>query len=200
MTFLSTAVTIFLVMDPLGNVPIFLSLLEDVPSPARRRAILLRESLIALGVLVLFLLCGPMILKWLSVETLALRIAGGVVLFLIAMRILFPSRQGVAGNNRIGGEPLIVPIAIPLIAGPSAIATVMLLTSQQQSVGRPLAAVLLAWLVGLGVFMVSEPLARRLGPRGMAACQRLMGLLLTVVAVQMLLTGLRLFIQDLPTS
>jgi len=196
MTFLSAAITVFLVMDSIGNTPICMALLHDIPSPARRRAVLLREALIALAVLIVFLLAGPAILGALQLEMVALQVAGGVILFLIALRILFPTRQQIMGDDHLEGEPLIVPIAIPLLAGPSAITTVMLLSSYQAlSIGQSLGALFAAWVATLVIMMLGEPIARLLGPRGMTAAQRLMGMILTVVAVQMLLNGIAMFMQ-----
>jgi len=188
---------ILLVMDPVGNSPLFLSLLHDL-EPRRRRLILIRESLIALLILVLFLFFGPMILSGLHVKSLALRIAGGVVLFVIAMRMLFPRDGGVMGEDELDGEPLVVPLATPLIAGPSAIATVMLLSGREDlATTALLVALALAWGITLTVLLTAERFSHFLGRRGMLALQRLMGLLLTVMAVQMLLDGLALFFHSI---
>jgi len=122
----AAAVTLFLIMDPLGNIPIFLSVLSGVV-PERRRRILIRELLIALAIMLLFLFTGPTILTVLGLSREAISIGGGLVLMIIAIRMIFPSRGGVMGDDGSEGEPLIVPLAMPLIAGPSVLATLVLL-------------------------------------------------------------------------
>lgn len=173
-------------MDPLGNIPLFLVLLEDV-SPERRRIILLRESTIALGFLIAFLFTGPYILGFLQISSPALGIAGGLVLFLIALRMIFPVPGGMFGPNP-EGEPFIVPIAIPLIAGPSAIATVMLLATRNPARGELVAAILGAWAISTLILLASTFLRRILRRRGLIAIERLMGMILLTVAVQMLIS------------
>jgi multiple antibiotic resistance protein len=187
---LAPIVTLFLVMDPLGNVPLFLSVLRTV-DPARHRAILVRELAIAFGVLAAFLLVGGHVMRFLNLEQPAIGIAGGIVLFLIALRMVFPSDADRA-NARVQGEPFIVPLAIPLIAGPSALATLLLL---QSSTPRPLllSALTIAWAATGAILLSSTFLYRLLGERGLIAIERLMGMLLVMVAVQMLLNGLRSF-------
>ena len=188
MTILSAMLLIFLVMDPLGNVPLFLVLLETV-EPKRRRLVLLRESLFALGFLLLFLYVGRYLLNLLQISQPALGIAGGVVLFLIALRMIFPQPGGVFGPTP-EGEPFIVPIAIPLIAGPSALATVMLMATQDpEHMLWWTVAIIGAWLLSTSILVSSESLRRVLRPRGLVAIERLMGMILMTVAVQMLLSG-----------
>ena len=127
MTTLSAAILLFLIMDPLGNIPLFLSLLKDVP-PKRRRAVMVRELLIALAVLLMFLMGGQLILKLLQLREESISIAGGIVLFLIAIRMVFPPAEGGIFGQAGEGEPFIVPMAIPGVAGPSAMAALLLLT------------------------------------------------------------------------
>ena len=189
MTLLSAAVLMFFVMDPLGNVPFFLAALRHV-EPARQRRVIARELVIALVVLVFFLFLGQYILDVLHVSATALRISGGVVLLLIAMRMIFPT-PATSMREDIEGEPFIVPLAVPYTAGPSALATELLLIS-----GEPdrwavwLGAVLLAWLATALILFFATGLRRYLGERGLIAIERLMGMLLITVAVQMLMDGL----------
>jgi len=193
MTTLSALLLVFLVMDPLGNIPLVLGLLEPIPAK-QRKAVLLRESLFALGFLLLFLYVGRYALNLLGISQPALGIAGGVVLALIALRMIFPQPGGMFGSTP-KGEPFIVPIAVPLIAGPSALATVMLLATQHPE--RMVAwtmAVAGAWAVSTVVLLGSETLRRLLRPRGLIAVERLMGMVLMTVAVQMLLTGVSEFL------
>jgi len=188
---LSPIVTLFLVMDPLGNIPLFLSVLRTV-DPARRRMILVREIAIAFAVLAAFLLVGGYAMRFLGLEQPAIGIAGGIVLFLIALRMVFPS-DAARGGASVQGEPFIVPLAIPMIAGPSALATLLLL----QATTPPallLLALTIAWAVSGAILLSSTFLYRVLGERGLIAVERLMGMLLVMVAVQMLLNGLRAFL------
>lgn len=188
MNIYSAAVTLYLVMDPLGNIPIFLSLLKHV-DVQRRTRIILRESLIAFGVLTLFLFCGKTILHSLNISDEALSIAGGIILFLIAIKMLFPSPTRYAADEPLG-EPFIVPMAIPFIAGPSAMTTVILFASQAPThMGHLFMAVALASLASILTLLAATPLQKLLGPKVIAALERLMGMILTTIAVQMFLTG-----------
>jgi multiple antibiotic resistance protein len=192
MTILSAAITLVLVMDPFGNIPIFLSLLSDIEK-RRRPRIILREMLIALGILVVFLFSGRYILSAMHIGEPALSIGGGVVLFLIALRMMFPSTRDTTAEYH-GEEPLIVPLAVPLVAGPSAMATVILLATQNPDrMGEWLLSLIIAWLVSAIILLFAEVLRRYLGRRLINALERLMGMILTTLAVQMLLTGIRNF-------
>jgi len=192
---LSAVVTLFLVMDPLGNVPLFLSILKTV-TPERRRIVLVREIGFAYGVLVMFLLVGEYLLRFLGVQQQAVSIAGGIVLFLIALRMIFPGEGGLTGPS-LEGEPFVVPLAIPLLAGPSTLATVLLLQSTApDSTGRLILALTIAWAVSGAILLSSTFLYRVLRERGLIAMERLMGMLLVMVAVQMLLNGVRVFLRQ----
>ena len=194
MDMLSAVVTLFLVMDPLGNVPLFLSILKTVP-PARRRTVLVREILFAYVVLVVFLLAGEYLLRFLGLEQQAISIAGGVVLFLIALRMIFPGETGFTGPS-LEGEPFVVPLAIPLLAGPSTLATVLLLQSTAPRAGQLILPLTVAWGVSVVILLSSTFLYRVLRERGLIAVERLMGMLLVMVAVQMLLDGVRAFLRQ----
>ena len=190
MTVLSAAVLLFFVMDPLGNVPLFLTALRRV-APARHRHVIVRELLIALAVLVVFLFIGKGLLALLRVSAEALTVAGGVILLLIALRMIFPTAEYNLRED-VDEEPFIVPLAVPYTAGPSALATVLLLTSREP--GRwPewLLALSLAWLASSVVLYFAGGMSRFLGQRGLVAMERLMGMLLVTVAMEMLLGGLR---------
>lgn len=197
MEWLTLAITLLLVMDPFGNIPTLISLLENVPSE-RRRKVIFRECLIALGLLLVFLVAGPTLMALLGLEQPALSIAGGVVLMLIAMRLLFPAPGGVMGGETIEGEPLIVPIATPLIAGPSAIATVILIHGTSiHWFSTGLLAVSTAWVISTSVLILAPEIMKLLGKRVLTAAERLTGLLVTVIAVQMILVGIKAFINQL---
>ena len=187
----SAAVLLLLVIDPFGNVPIVISALANVPA-ARRVPIVLRECLIAYVVLLAFMLGGRLFLQWLQLSEVSLSIAGGIILFLIALRMVFRHPEGVFGD-RPGTEPFIVPLAVPSIAGPSALATVMLMASRDPGRLPAWIAALSAAMVASAVMLGAHRLQRGLGERGMIAAERLMGLVLTAIAVQMLLDGVRGF-------
>ena len=188
MTLASAFVLLFLVIDPFGNVPFFVSALKDVEAERRRRVII-RELLIAYVVMVLFLFAGKPFLKILGISGPALTIAGGVILFLIALRMVFP-RRGQSAQEEIDGEPFIVPLAIPYVAGPSVLAVEMLLMSNDPD-NWPiwLIAVTAAWATTSVVVFFGSQVAERLGPRGLIAIERLMGMILVAIAIQMFLTG-----------
>lgn len=195
MTSLSAAILLFLVMDPVGNIPLFLVALQSVP-PARRTRVVVRELVIALGILLLFLFAGQHLLRLLDISEPALRLAGGIVLFLIALRMIFPTPEGVFGDAP-GAEPFLVPIAVPAIAGPSALAIVMLMASREPSrIGVWVLALSAAMAVTLFVLLGAQRLQRALGERVVRAVERLTGLVLTAVAVQMLLDGIAAFVRQ----
>lgn len=195
MDIVSAATLLFLVMDPLGNVPIFLSILDNV-DPARRMRIVLRELLLALAVLVLFLFCGRYLLGFLGLSQEAIRIAGGIILFLIALKMVFPVSRSAHAEDEIDGEPLLVPLAVPLVAGPSTMAVVILLaTNDPARMGEWLLALLAAWFLSSLILLSATGLKRLLGRRGLIAMERLMGMLLIAVAVQMLLEGIAAYLR-----
>ena len=186
----AAVITLLLIMDPVGNIPPFLSILKAVPAK-RRRIVLMREILFAYGVLLVFLFLGNYLLRFLRLEQETLSIAGGIVLFLIALRMIFPREGGPAGEP-LEGEPFLVPLAIPLFAGPSTLAALLLL--QRSSPGDTvslLIAVTIAWAIGGTILLSSTFFYRLLRERGLIAIERLMGMLLVMVAVQMLVNGLK---------
>jgi multiple antibiotic resistance protein len=190
MSVLSATVLLFLVIDPLGNVPFFLCVLKKVEE-GRRRAIILREMGIAFGVLVLFLFCGQYLLLLLQISEPSLSIAGGIILFIIALRMIFYGSEKVF-DDILKGEPLIVPLAIPSVAGPSAMATVLLLMAREPARWTEwLAALAAACLLSGLILFFSSGLVRLLGERVLVATERLMGMILTTVAVEMFLSAVR---------
>lgn len=199
MSTLSAAILLFMILDPLGNVPIFLSLLKQVPAE-RRRWVLARELLIALGVLFVFLWAGQYILAAMHLRQESVSIAGGIVLFLIGIRMIFPTPEGVFGETP-EGEPFIVPMAIPLIAGPSGMAAVMLMSNSEPGrMGDFSLALFLAWLATAVILFSSTALYRLLGRRVLTAVERLMGMLLVALSVQMFLDGVVAFLARGPVG
>lgn len=190
MSILSAAVLLILVLDPVGNIPLFLVALKNV-DPDRHKYIIVRELLIGLLVLVFFLFLGRYFLAMLHVTKPALSIAGGIVLFLIAIKMIFSGSEDVFSIG-MDGEPFIVPLAIPLVAGPSAMATVLLLMAKEPHRWfQWLIALFCAWAVTSVVLFFSRGLRRLLKDRGLTALERLMGMILTTVSVQMLVEGVR---------
>ena len=188
MTTLSAALLLFLILDPLGNIPVFLGLLKPLPDH-RRRIVLARELLIALVVLFIFLWGGQYLLELMHLRQESVSIAGGIVLFLIGLKMIFPSGEGMFGEVP-DGEPFIVPMAIPLVAGPSGMAAVMLLAAQEPGrMGDWSLALILAWLATAVLLFSATYLYKVLGIRVLMAVERLMGMLLVALSVQMLLDG-----------
>ena len=191
---LSAFITLFFVMDPVGNVPLFLAILKDVDENRRQRVIV-REMCIALVVLLAFLYGGGKLLELLHLKHESISIAGAIILFLIAIRMIFPSPYGLMGDTP-DGEPFIVPLAIPAVAGPSALAVSMLLVTRDPT--RMLdwtIAVVAAWGATAALLMASPLLLRALGNRGLIAMERLMGMILVIISVQMFFEGLQKFLQ-----
>jgi len=189
MTVLSAGILLFMVMDPFGNIPMFLSVLGGV-APERRQKVAARELLIALSVLVVFFLGGRPLLNLLQISQPSLYIAGGIILLLIAVRMIFVMPQEIFPGS-LDGEPLIVPLAVPSVAGPSAVATVLIIRAQQpERWPEWLLALFGAWLATSVILLLASRLERILRKRGLIALQRLMGLILTTIAVEMFLTGM----------
>jgi multiple antibiotic resistance protein len=188
MTTFSAAILLFFVMDPIGNIPLFLAALKPV-DPARRLRVVGRELLIAYALLVAFLFVGRPLLSMLAISEPALTIAGGIVLFLIALRMVFPAEHGKLGED-IDGEPFVVPLAVPYIAGPSALATVLLMTSRDPARRADwFFALSAAWLASAVILLLGARLSQFLGAKGITAIERLMGMVLVASAVQMFLDG-----------
>jgi multiple antibiotic resistance protein len=189
MDYLSISVTLFLIMDPFGNIPNFLSILDKV-RPERRRRILIRELFFALGIIVLFALAGEHVMSFLGLQQDAVSMAGGIILFLIALRMVFPQHER-SFRDDSDEEPLLVPLAIPLISGPSMLAA-LLLFSSTGTVTRTelLMGAGIAW-AGVFVVLVSSTfLVRFLTKRGLTAVERLMGMVLVALSVQLFADGL----------
>lgn len=195
MTLYSATMTLILVMDPLGNIPLFLSVLNHV-APKRRQQIILRETFIAFITLTLFLFGGQYVLEWMHISQPALEIAGGIILFLIAIKMIFPEYNQ-DDKSEETDEPLIVPLAIPLIAGPSTMTMVMLLANQApHQMTLWFLALSMAWFVTTVILVFADWLRKILGARGLTAIERLMGMILTTMAVQMFLSGYEQFVRS----
>jgi len=186
---ITAGITLFLIMDPIGNIPVFLSILKDV-SPARRRRVIAREMVFAYLVLLGMLFLGPEFLRLLQLRPEAISIASGVILFIIALRMIFPTKGGVMGEEA-ESEPFFVPLAVPLVAGPSTMAILLLLVQQQpHRLFDWFLALSGAWLAAVLILLAAGVAFRVLKRRGLIALERLMGMLLVALAVQMLLDGI----------
>lgn len=192
MDILSATLLLFLVMDPVGNVPVFISMIGHYDKGKQAR-IIVRESVIAMFVLIFFLFAGRYFLSVFNLSEPALSIAGGIILFIIAIKLIF-QRADMIFDSNFEGEPIVVPLAIPYIAGPSAIATVMLLSSREPNRWPEwLLSVIIASVASGFILLLSGNLSKLLGHKGLSAVERLVGLLLTAIAVQMLLVGIKQF-------
>lgn len=195
--FFQSFIILLLVTDPFGNVPLFVSVLAHVPAE-RRGQVIVRECAIAFLLLLLFMFFGRHFLAALQLTDIALRIGGGVILFLIALRMVFPQPGGVFGDGESKDEPLIVPLAVPALAGPSALVTVLLFSSDSTAETvlhvAVLSMVAIVWLI---VLLSAERMQRALGTHVMTAFERLMGLILTAMSVEMLLAGIRAYVKSL---
>lgn len=191
---LSAAVMLFLIMDPMGNLPIFTALLKHIDKK-RRRIILIRELVIALLVMLLFLFAGEQILNFLGLDKEAVSISGAIILFLIGLKMIFPPEGGLGASLGAGEEPLIVPLAIPMVAGPSIIATLILLAHQEPDRMLDWSLALIgAWAATTLILMFSEVFQRVVGEKGLQAIERLMGMLLLMISVQMFLDGIKSYL------
>jgi MarC family membrane protein len=186
-------IIIFFVLNPLGNIPVYITTLKHV-SAKRRSKIIIREAIFALIILCIFLFAGHNILKTMQISESALGIAGGILLFIIAIRLIFPTYSKQEEEAKTVSEPFLVPLAIPLFAGPGAMTTVMLLSHQHpHNTLAVFIALLIAWLISSAILLASSKISNILGARGLAAIERLMGMILTAIAIQMLLSGIQTY-------
>lgn len=192
MTLFTLSFLLFLIMDPFGNVSSYLKLVEKLP---RKRQFLVagREMLIALGFMLLFNFIGEFLFDVLHISETAIRLASGLILFLAALKILFPSIDSPRANLP-EGEPFIIPLAVPFIAGPALLATIMLYTNLEPSQPLMLSAIFLSWLAASAVLFSSSILYRVLGTNGLIAFEKLMGMILVLLAIERFASGVQLFI------
>lgn len=188
---LSIALPLFLLMDSIGNIPIYIAVLKNC-DPKRHKAIILRELFIALAIILTFCFLGDSLLKFLDVQQYTVMIAGGIILFLLALRMIYPQHSDPHQYSR-DPDPLIVPLAIPLVAGPAVLAAVMLYAHQGYDTFIVIAGIIVAWVATTIVLISSSFLQKIFKERGITALERLMGLLLTLIAVQMFLHGLTVY-------
>jgi multiple antibiotic resistance protein len=192
MTLFFLTIILFLIIDPLGNVATYLRLMKDVPAE-KQKTVALREMVIALCVMILFNELGELLFQFLGLSEIGLRIASGVILFIIALKILFPSKDNIR-SQEFPGEPYVFPIAIPLLAGPALLATIMLYAHLEPSRPIMLGAILIAWAAASLILFFSSFFQRVLGNNGLAACERLMGMVLVLISIQRIAAGIQLFL------
>jgi MarC family membrane protein len=196
-SFASALVLLLLVLDPFGSLPIFISVLKGV-APERRARVAVRETLIAFAVLLAFMLAGQGFLNLMRLSERSLEVAGGVILLIISIRMIFSGGAEVYASDS-QREPLIFPLAVPLLAGPSAMATVLLLASRQPDrMLHWVGALTLAMALSGLVLLTSDRIRRWLGSSMVSAIEKLMGLVLTAIAVEMVLAGLKRYFFDAP--
>ena len=192
MSLLSITLILFLIMDPIGSVSPYLKMVKNVPSK-RQSWLITREMLIALAVMIVFHYLGESIFSLLEISDITVRLSSGVILFLFSVKILFPSLNN--PRSRLPkGEPFIIPIAIPFIAGPSLLATIMLFAQLETSHSLMMTAILIAWFASFLVLLAAPVLQRILGDNGLIACERLMGMILVLLAIQRFMEGVREFV------
>jgi MarC family membrane protein len=197
--FLSAVILLLLVTDPFGNVPLVPSLVAGC-APERRRWVIVRECIIAYGILLAFMFGGRTFLQVMHLSEASLSIAGGVILFLISIRMVFGNPESLWGDVS-QGEPFIVPLAVPFIAGPSALATVMLMASREPGkIGMWAAAITVVMVIVTLILVSAEKIRQVLGEKAVVAVERLAGLILTAIAVEMLLGGIRAFVTGLKST
>lgn len=187
----SQTLVFFLLMDPVGNIPVFISVLKRLPTK-RLKFVIFRELVIALGFIVGFYFIGEWLMKFLGVADYTLRISGGLILFLIAIKMIF-SDGSEKTDKKLNYEPFIVPLAVPLVAGPAILSAVMISAQASGSHSITLTAILIAWGITTAILLCSSFLQKALGEKGLHACERLMGLVLILLSVQMFLDGIKHF-------
>ncbi len=192
--FISSVITLALVMDGFGNIPLFITALKKV-APERRKIVLLRELGIALLIMVAFLFLGKWFLHAFGIHEYSLSIAGGIILFMISVKLVFGGGDEEPKNDPKEDEPFVVPLAIPLVAGPAALSMVMITAAQQSNKLITLGAVLVASLINSAILMASFPLSKLLGKRGLIAIERLTGMILILMSVDMVMGGVSSFMK-----
>jgi len=189
---LKIILTLFLIMDSIGNLSSYLQMVKDL-DPKRRRYVIIREMLFALVAMLIFNFIGEFIFSALNITEPTVRVTSGVILFLIALKILFPSPTSLRANLP-KQEPFITPLAIPLVAGPSLLATIMLYAHTEPSLLVMFSSILIAWAASVLVFLNASSIQRFLTDNGLIACERLTGMILILLAIQRVLEGIKQFV------
>jgi multiple antibiotic resistance protein len=191
---LTIALTFWILMNSFGNIPLFISVLQEIP-PQKSRIIVVRELLIALALILFFSVFGNSIFQAMGIKQSSVQMAGGIILFVISIKMVFPAAHKESSESRPKSEPFIVPLAVPLVAGPSVLSAAMVYGNQTVW-WQLLIAITLAWVATVVVLLAALPIKNVLGQRGLLACERLMGLLLTIMAVEIFSEGISQFLSS----
>lgn len=186
------ALTLFLVANPIGNTPTFVSLVKDFDF-ARQRAILFREALFSLLIAFFFLFIGEPFLEMIHIEQYSVSISGGILLFVVALNMIFPPKP-IGGNDKKPQEPFIVPIATPLISGGGVFTTIIIYAKQDMGMLLLSLGILVAWTAIIAVVVSSVYLQQILGRRGLLAMEQLMGMLLAMLSTEIIVSGVHNFV------
>lgn len=191
----TVAFSLFLLMDPIGNIPLFIVILKNMDRKKQQK-IILREALIALGIICAFTFLGDALMDILHISHETIYLSGGIVLFLLAIRMVFPPPGGLTGALMPGEEePFVFPLAVPLLAGPSVLAAVMIYSGQDMPMLYLLLSVAIAWLSSTCILLLAPTITKWIGRRGINAIERLMGLILILIALQMFLEGMTIYLE-----
>ncbi|CAL4322889.1 YhgN family NAAT transporter [Buchnera aphidicola] len=195
-TIISTTTLLILIMDPLGNLPLFMTILKNIDSK-RRRLILIREMFVAFLIMTIFLFSGENILHFLNLKTETVSIAGGIILFLIAIKMIFPNEKKNKEKISSQEEPFLVPLAIPLVSGPSVLATLMLLSHQNpNTINLLFLSLFIAWTITLIILLMSDIFLNFFGEKIIHVLEKLMGLILIMMSTQMFLDGIKIWLKN----
>ncbi|MCW5197541.1 YhgN family NAAT transporter [Buchnera aphidicola] len=195
-TIISITILLILIMDPLGNLPVFMTVLKNFNSK-QRRLILIREMCIALFIMILFLFSGENILNFLNLKTETVSISGGIILFFIAIKMIFPDNIQKKETQVIHEEPFLVPLAVPLVAGPSVLATLMLLSHQYaKNINYLIISLFIAWSITLLTLLMSDAFLNIFGKKVVNVLEKLMGLILIMLSTQMFLNGIKIWLKN----
>ena len=194
-SFLTIAAAIFFVLNATGQIPLFLAILAPFEHK-RQVKIIVRELVIALVILLLFTFFGDWILKVLGISRPIIGIAGGILLFIISLGMIFPKPRSNLPEERLAQEPMVIPLAIPVITGPGAITTVMLYAHETANAVLVAGATFCAWVPSLLILLAGSFIKRMLGDKGMIAVERLGGMLVCLIGIQMCTSGALLLVKD----
>lgn len=193
--FLTIAAAIFFVLNATGQIPLFLAMLARFDQK-RQIKIIIRELIFALAILILFTFFGDAILRILGISRPIIAIAGGVLLFLISLTMIFPKTVSEGGEKALTHEPMIIPLAIPVITGPGAITTVMLYAHETGSAFLVAGAAFAAWVPSLIILLLGSYIKQILGEKGLVAVERLGGMLVCLIGIQMFTSGILLLVKE----
>lgn len=192
-SFINIASSLFLIMNAVGQIPLFLAILSPY-SPSKQKFLIFREMLIALGVLIVFTFFGESVLFYLGITHSVIGMAGGILLFLVSLDMVFPKEKDIEALTKF--EPMVVPLAIPVITGPGAITMSMTFAGQTNSPLFVACAILVAWIPSVLILVFSPYIQKYLGDKGMQAVERLGGMLVILIAIQMFSSGVIQMVKD----